>query len=175
MGLSNGPTLTGEQLMDYERRKQEVSVKAVEEQHLLQQQQRQFKTEKQRIDDQKSKIDRLREEESETLDNLRQANEEKAALSAEVGNMNDQLEVRQNELKQLENERITIHQREVQLNEKLQEVLNKLMEASVTQQESEKDTRFNESIATMKQIYPSKLNPTISCSTLINLFIRRPW
>lgn len=67
------------------------------------------------------------------------------------------MNARQEELRQLENERVSIHQREVQLNEKLQETLNKLMEASVTQQESEKDTRFNESIAIMKQIYPSKL------------------
>lgn len=154
-GLTNGPTLTGSQLMDYERRKQEVSIKAVEEQHLLQQYQRQFKTEKQRIDDQKSKIEKLQLAESETVDDLRQANEEKAALTDEAEHIQERLSVRQSELKVLETERTTTHQKEVQLNEKLQEILNKLMEASVTQQESDKDTRFNESIATLKQIYPN--------------------
>ncbi|CEP08833.1 hypothetical protein [Parasitella parasitica] len=155
LGLANGPTLTGAQLMDYERRKQEVSIKAVEEQHLLQQYQRQFKTEKQRADDQQSKIERLQISETETIDALRQANEEKAALTHEAENIQERLSVRQSDLKMLENERLTTHQREVQLNEKLQEVLNKLMEASVTQQESEKDSRLTESIATLKQIYPS--------------------
>lgn len=154
-GLTNGPTLTGAQLMDYERRKQEVSIKAVEEQHLLQQYQRQYKTEKQRLDEQKSKMDRLETSASETMDALRQANEEKAALTHEAENIQERLGVRQSELKMLENERTTTHQREVQLNEKLQQVLNKLMEASVTQQESEKDSRFNESVATLKQIYPN--------------------
>jgi structural maintenance of chromosome 1 len=154
--LRNGPTLTPAQLMDYERRKQELSIKAVEEQQQLQQLQRQFKTEKQRIDDKKSKIDQLKESESENVDSLRQAEEERAVLTMDAENLTEQLSVRSSELKILENERITVHQREVQLNEKLQEVLNKLMEASVTQQESDKDTKFNESVAVMKQIYPSK-------------------
>lgn len=155
LGLTQGPTLTGAQLMDYERRKQEVSIKAVEEQQMLQQYQRQFKTEKQRIDDQKSKIERLQTSEAETLDSLRQANEEKAALTHEAENIQERLSVRQSELKLLETERTTTHQREVQLNEKLQNVLNKLMEASVTQQESEKESKFNESVKMLKQIYPN--------------------
>ncbi|KAI7901410.1 RecF/RecN/SMC [Cokeromyces recurvatus] len=154
-GLTNGPTLTGAQLMDYERRKQEVSIKAVEEQHQLQQLQRQHRTEKQRMDDKKSKMDQLREAESKALDDLRQANEEKSALTLDAESLSEQLNVRQAELKKLELERIAIHQREVELNEKLQVVLNKLMEASVTQQESEKDIKFNESVTVLKQIYPN--------------------
>ncbi|KAL9558398.1 hypothetical protein MBANPS3_000941 [Mucor bainieri] len=154
-GLANGPVLTGAQLMDYERRKQEVSIKAVEEQHLLQQYQRQYKTEKQRLDEQQSKMEKLQAAEAETLDALRQANEEKATLTLEAETIQERLGVRQSELKKLEHERTTTHQRETKLNEKLQEVLNKLMEASVTQQESDKDSRFNESVATLKQIYPN--------------------
>lgn len=154
--LRNGPTLTSAQLMEYERRKQELSVQAVEEQHQLQQLERQYKTEKQRIDDKKSKIDELKESEAENTDSLRQAEEEKAALTIDAENITDQLTERTVELNKLENERTTVHQREVSLNEKLQETLNKLMEASVTQQESDKDTKFNESVAVMKQIYPSK-------------------
>ncbi|KAI8098139.1 SMCs flexible hinge [Gilbertella persicaria] len=153
--LTHGPSLTPAQLLDYEKRKQEVSVRAVEEQHQLQQYQRQYKTEKQRLEDKKSKMDQLRESESQAVDDLRQANEEKAALSMDAENLQERLTVRQTELKQLENERTTVHQREVFLNEKLQETLNKLMEASVTQQESDKDTKFNESVSVLKQIYPN--------------------
>lgn len=142
--------------MNYERRKQDVSIQAVEEQHQLQQLERQYKTENQRIEDKKSKIEQLKESESESLDSLRQAEEEKAALTIDAENINGQLVVRTSELNKLENERTTVHQREVHLNEKLQETLNKLMEASVTQHESDKDTKFNESVAVMKQIYPSK-------------------
>lgn len=149
--------------MDYQRRKQEVSIKAVEEQHLLQQQQRQFKTDRQRIDNETSKIEKLKEGESETLDTLRQANEEKVALTLEAENIKEQLNVRQADLKKLEHERTTVYQREVYLNEKLQETLNKLMEASVTRQESEKDSRFNESITVMKQIYPSMCSLLFFC------------
>ncbi|KAI8977063.1 RecF/RecN/SMC [Mycotypha africana] len=152
--LSNGITLTSSQLADYEKRKQEVSMKAFEEQQMLQQYQRQYKTEKQILDDKKAKIDRLREDETSMSDNLRQANEEKAAFITNAENINEQLNVRQQELKQLEEERIRTHQRETELNELLQDTLNKLMEASVTQSESEKDTKFNESVSVLKQIYP---------------------
>lgn len=154
--MTNGPTLTAAQLLDYERRKQELSVKAVEEQQQVQQLERQFKTEKQRIDDKKNKIDQLRDSESENIDSLRQAEEEKAALTIEAENLTEQLAVRRSELTLLENERTSVHTREVKLNEELQIVLNKLVVASVTQQESDKDTKFNESVAIMKQIYPSK-------------------
>lgn len=140
--------------MDYERRKQEVSIKAVEEQQQLQQLQRQFKTESQRIADQKSKIEQLKESEQENMDSLRQLEEEKAALSLESDQLSEQLHLRSSELHQLETERNQVHARELELNEKLQQTLNKLMEASVTQQESDKDTKFNESVAVMKQIYP---------------------
>jgi structural maintenance of chromosome 1 len=141
--------------MDYQRRKQEVSIKAVEEEHLLQKQQRKFKTDKQRLDNEASKIEKLKEAESDTLDVLRQANEEKVALTLDAENITEQLNIRQADLKKLEYERTTVHQREIHLNEKLQETLNKLMEASATRQESEKESRFNESVAVMKQIYPS--------------------
>ncbi|KAI8377051.1 hypothetical protein EDC96DRAFT_250036 [Choanephora cucurbitarum] len=151
----SGPSLTATQLADYESRKQEVSIRAVEEQHQLQQFQRQFKTEKQRLDDKRSKLEKLKESESQAMDDLRQANEEKSMLTVEAENIQERLTIRQTELNQLENERTTVHQREVFLNEKLQETLNKLMEASVTQQESDKDTRFNESVAVLKQIYPN--------------------
>lgn len=159
--------------MDYERRKQELSVKAVEEQHQLQQLERQFKTENQRIEDKKSKIEQLKESEAENLDALRQAEEEKATLTIDAENITDQLKERTAELNKLEDERTTVHQREVFLNEKLQETLNKLMEASVTQQESDKDTKFNESVAIMKQIYPSKyLTFGYSFAVLITTFNR---
>lgn len=45
-------------------------------------------------------------------------------------------------------------QREIQLNEKLQETLNRLMQAKAEQRESEKETRFKECLNMMKQIFP---------------------
>ena len=50
-----------------------------------------------------------------------------------------------------------ISQREVELNEQLQEVLNKLMEAKIGQKESEKESKFNECLNLMKQIFPGKM------------------
>lgn len=48
-------------------------------------------------------------------------------------------------------------QREIQLNEKLQETLNRLMQAKAEQRESEKETRFKECLNMMKQIFPGTI------------------
>lgn len=49
---------------------------------------------------------------------------------------------------------LCVSQREIQLNEKLQETLNRLMQAKAEQRESEKETRFKECLNMMKQIFP---------------------
>ncbi|KAI8976004.1 hypothetical protein BDB01DRAFT_844638 [Pilobolus umbonatus] len=145
--------LTTQQLSEYEQLKQQVSQRAVNEQHRIQQLQRQRKTEKQRIDDQQSQLDRLREEETLAVDDLRKATEDRETIVFEANTTADQLNIRKAELKKLEYERTSIYQREVYLNEELQITLNKLMEASIVQRKSDKDTKFNESLSMMKQIY----------------------
>ncbi|KAI8886812.1 hypothetical protein K501DRAFT_243409 [Backusella circina FSU 941] len=152
--IGNGPSLSNEQLQEYEQKKQEVNNRAVEQLLQLDQHQRQYKTEQQRVDDMKSKIEQFRETESQIQNDMRQAEDNRTTMASMAESTTEQLNARRAELVGLENERINIHQREVELNERLQNVLTQLLEARVVQQESEKETRMKESLAMMKQLFP---------------------
>jgi structural maintenance of chromosome 1 len=120
----------------------------------LDQHQRQYKTEQQRVDDMKSKIEQFRDTETQILSDMRQAEDNKATMATMAETTTEQLDARKADLANLENERIKIHQREVELNEQLQDVLTQLLDATVVQQGSEKEARMKESLAMMKQLFP---------------------
>lgn len=150
------PQLTLQQAKDYERRKEEVNNNTAEEQQQLLQYQRQHRTQQQRANELRMKLESLQESEAETLSKIHDAEAEIAEITAEGEKKTSLLESRQAELSQIVDERETIHRREVELNDKLQKTLTKLLDANLTLQDTENDSKFNSSIATMKQIYPSK-------------------
>ncbi|PHZ08880.1 RecF/RecN/SMC protein [Rhizopus microsporus ATCC 52813] len=149
------PQLTLQQAKDYERRKEEVNNNTAEEQQQLLQYQRQRRTQQQRANELRMKLESLQESEAEILSKIHDAEAEVAEITAEGEKKTSLLESRQAELSQLVDERETIHRREVELNDKLQKTLTKLLDANLTLQDTENDSKFNNSIATMKQIYPN--------------------
>lgn len=155
------PQLTLQQAKDYERRKEEVNNNTAEEQQQLLQYQRQRRTQQQRANELRMKLESLQEAEAETLSKIHDAEAEVAEITAEGEKKTSLLESRQAELSQLVDEREAIHRREVELNEKLQKTLTKLLDANLTLQDTENDSKLNSSIATMKQIYPSKISKEI--------------
>lgn len=46
---------------------------------------------------------------------------------------------------------------ETEINEKLQDVHNKLLQANVDQRESERDAKMKETLATLQRIFPGQL------------------
>ncbi|KAG0167012.1 Structural maintenance of chromosomes protein 1 [Apophysomyces sp. BC1034] len=152
--LMQGPTLTPEQLTEYDACKQQVSIRSVEEGAQLQTLERQQKLEYENVEHKKSKLDESKTRLSQLAEDKRQTTEDGNALTADFEDVTKQLEIRRQELMSLEQERKTVHQKEVELNEKLQETLNKLLEAKTEQRESEKEIKFRESLAMMKQIFP---------------------
>ncbi|KAI8379663.1 RecF/RecN/SMC [Radiomyces spectabilis] len=150
----SGPSLTPDQLAEYEQLKQQVSVRAVDEQQQLSDLQRKYKLAHQNLEYQESKLHEYQNNEAQLLHDGRQLEETIHDLKAEGQQMTEQLEARKSELASLEQDRKTKHQREVKLNEDLQEVLNKLLKIKADQQETAKESKFKESLVMMKQIYP---------------------
>lgn len=148
--------MTLQQAKEYERRKEEVNNKATEDQQQLYQFQRQHKTQQQRTNELQTKLESLEESEAETMQKIKDAEAEVIAITADGEKVTEKLQARQRELSNLVEERESIHRQEVELNEKLQKTLNRLLDANLTLQDTENNSRFNDSIATMKQIYPSK-------------------
>ncbi|KAF7730853.1 Structural maintenance of chromosomes protein 1 [Apophysomyces ossiformis] len=153
-GLTSGPVLTSEQIAEYEACKQQVSIRSVDETAQLQKLQRQQKLEYENVQHKKSKLDELKNRLSQLAEDKRQTTEDGNTLTADFEETTRQLEARRQQLVSLEQERKTVHQKEVELNEKLQETLNKLLEAKTEQRESDKEARFRESLAMMKQVFP---------------------
>ncbi|KAG1472974.1 hypothetical protein G6F56_001225 [Rhizopus delemar] len=149
------PQLTLQQAKEYERRKEEVNNKATEDQQQLYQFQRQHKTQQQRTNELQTKLESLEESEAETMQKIKDAEAEVIAITADGEKVTEKLQARQRELSNLVEERESIHRQEVELNEKLQKTLNRLLDANLTLQDTENNSRFNDSIATMKQIYPN--------------------
>ncbi|KAI8089897.1 RecF/RecN/SMC [Halteromyces radiatus] len=149
-----GPHLTAEQMTTYEQLKQAVNVESNKEQEQISNLQQKRKLVVQEIDRQKSKLAQLEASGVRYKDDRQQVMEHGNALTEDKLKISKQLEVRQQELSSLEQQRVDIHRREVVLNEQLQGILNQLMEAKVMQQESDKDTKFKESLAQMKQLHP---------------------
>ncbi|KAI9499732.1 RecF/RecN/SMC [Zychaea mexicana] len=153
-GLVQGPILTPEQIEEYEQLKQQVSIRAVNEEHQLENLRRQHRMEQENLKRIGSKTEEFQTRKAQLLEDQRQLNEDGNALTAEAQTVSQELQVRKKELEALEHERKTTHQREVELNEQLQTILNKLMEAKIGQKESEKESKFTECLNLMKQIFP---------------------
>lgn len=60
----------------------------------------------------------------------------------------------QHELQNLNNERIKVEKTELELNEKLTNTMNQLMEAKLDQRESEKEQRLKETLSSLMRIFP---------------------
>ncbi|KAI7867501.1 RecF/RecN/SMC [Spinellus fusiger] len=149
-----GPVLTPDQMVEYQQLKQQVSRQAVEEQQQYQTLQRQHKMEVEDVGHQRSKLEESKTRLNQLVEDRRQVTEDSTLLVADHAALDKQLAVRKQEASGLARERTSIYRKEVELNEKLQQTLNKLLEVNADQRESDKERRMNESLAMMKQIFP---------------------
>ncbi|KAI9263440.1 RecF/RecN/SMC [Phascolomyces articulosus] len=138
----------------YILRKQQVNIQAVNEKQQLENLKRQYRMEQEHLKQTNSKTEEFQARKVQLLEDQRQLIEDGDALTSEAQTLAEELEKQKKTLETLENERQSTHKREVELNEQLQDVLNKLMEAKIGQKESEKETKFNECLNLMKQIFP---------------------
>ncbi|KAG0331981.1 Structural maintenance of chromosomes protein 1 [Podila humilis] len=60
----------------------------------------------------------------------------------------------QQELQNLDSERLRVEKTEIELNEKLTNTLNQLMEAKLDQHESEREQKFKDNLSSLKRIFP---------------------
>ncbi|CAD0090340.1 unnamed protein product [Aureobasidium mustum] len=75
-------------------------------------------------------------------------------LTSTIRSINNEADSKKKEFNTLTSERLRSAQKHTEIEEKLQEVLRKLNDASVSQRESEKETRARETVAAMKRIFP---------------------
>ncbi|KAF9100480.1 Structural maintenance of chromosomes protein 1 [Mortierella sp. GBA35] len=149
-----GVTLSQEDLAVYSAKKEEVALRTVAQSQQLGQLKRNIKAQreensrlKEAVSELETKRGRLGEQEQSLLDHQRKVESHIAQV------LQDQAKA-QHELSNLTNERSRIEKTENELNEKLTNILNQLMEAKLDQRESEKEQRLKETISSLKRIFP---------------------
>ncbi|KAF9340418.1 Structural maintenance of chromosomes protein 1 [Linnemannia elongata] len=151
---ARGVTLNQEDMATYSSKKEEVALRTVAQTQQLGQLKRSIKTErdensrlKAAVSELEAKKGRLSEQEQTLL------NHQKNVESHIAKVLQDQAKA-QNELNNLTNERSRIEKTETELNEKLTNILNQLMEAKLDQRESEKEQKLKETLSSLKRIFP---------------------
>ncbi|KAG4304546.1 hypothetical protein PORY_001939 [Pneumocystis oryctolagi] len=79
---------------------------------------------------------------------------QKSEVNAKVSQLMQELEKEKNNLEAVQCSRIRIAQKEAELNEKLQECLNKLLQISTDKRESERELKTKDIVNTLKRIFP---------------------
>ncbi|KAK3837924.1 MAG: condensin complex subunit SMC1 [Linnemannia elongata] len=151
---ARGVTLSQEDMAIYSTKKEEVALRTVAQTQQLGQLKRNIKTEREEnsrskaaVSELEAKKGRLSEQEQSLL------NHQKNVESHIAKVLQDQAKA-QHELTNLTNERSRIEKTETELNEKLTNILNQLMEAKLDQRESDKEQKLKETLSSLKRIFP---------------------
>lgn len=149
-----GVALNEADQQEYNKLKEEVSRRSSAEQLRLDNLQRQRKTEAEAVNSLKGKFEGFEwqlqtlESESQTLA------ERKSTADATIQSASKDIDRKKKELNALTSERLRISQMRTELEEKLQVVLKKLLEADDGKKQSEKEIRAKELISALKRIFP---------------------
>ncbi|KAH8082807.1 cohesin complex subunit psm1 [Cristinia sonorae] len=146
-------SLSEESLEEYRRLKAQASILAVDERQSLETLSRDEKTTgraltqlREKKENFVAKRDRLKEEQTTLTDR-------RSELEAKVKQLYDDLTKAKQELDNQQSERTRITQLEVEANEKLLDVHEKLLQAGVEQRESERDVKFKETLQNLQRLF----------------------
>ncbi|CAM0136232.1 unnamed protein product [Umbelopsis sp. WA50703] len=148
-----GAVLDAGQIEEYNARKQQVSNQAVYEKHQLSNLQRQYKANQEVLSRMAEKLTDIRDRQSHLVTEEKTLIDYTHDVEVQISDTTKGLAVKRAELESLRREQAGILEKEQQLNEKLQDTLNRLMQAKIDQNESEKEIRFKECLQNLKQIY----------------------
>ncbi|KAB8077535.1 RecF/RecN/SMC [Aspergillus leporis] len=149
-----GVQLSEADQQEYNRLKEEVNKRSSAEQLNLENLRRQMKTEAEAYNSLKSKFEST-EWQLKTLESDTQSlTERKSSSNDTVKTTSKDIERKKKDLNALTSERLRISQMRTELEEKLQVVLKKLLEADDGKKQTERELRTKELISTLKRIFP---------------------
>ncbi|KAK8869753.1 hypothetical protein IAR55_000321 [Kwoniella newhampshirensis] len=131
-----GITLSGDDLDEYRRLRATANNQAVRERQQLESLRREQKT--------------LRDALASVEDKIQQARRQRDKLTGEI----DSLAEREENLDHAQAERRRINMRETEINERLQDTYNKLLQAGVDKRETEREVKLKETLASLKRVFP---------------------
>jgi len=105
----------------------------------------------------RSEIERLSEREEEVSSYNVSKYIADGQTSEKVTSLSTQADEIKTEIDRAQEERIRIRQKETEINERLQDVFNKLLQAGVDKSESQREAKLKETLSNLKRVFPGKL------------------
>ncbi|KAL1999659.1 hypothetical protein VTN02DRAFT_4208 [Thermoascus thermophilus] len=149
-----GGQLSDADLQEYNRLKDVVNKKSSAEQLKLDHLRRQRKTEAETVNSLKSKFESSEWQLKSLESDMQALVERRSAIGDTIETTSRDIDRKKKELNALTSERLRISQMRTELEEKLQVVLKKLLEADDGKKQNEKELRAKEMISTLKRIFP---------------------
>ncbi|KAF9583357.1 Structural maintenance of chromosomes protein 1 [Lunasporangiospora selenospora] len=154
MDKSRGVVLDQEEIVLYSSRKEEAALRTVSQAQQLGQLKRGLKRTREEHGRLTETIDELSQKNSRLRDQDQVLSEHQRKTESQIAQILQDQAKTQQELQTIANERNRIEKTELDLNEKLTNTLNQLMEAKLDQRESEKEQKLKDMLRSLKQIFP---------------------
>jgi structural maintenance of chromosome 1 len=149
-----GKQLSDADLQEYNKLRGEVTKRAASDQMEVDKINRQLKTDEESANSLKSRIEVSQAQLHKLQGDIKELTDRKTDLSSQLKQSQKDNEGKKKELNQLSSERLRTAQKRTELEEKLQDVLQKLADADTGRRESERESRMRETVAALKRIYP---------------------
>jgi len=149
-----GRELSEADLQQYHRLREDVIKRTSADQIQVDNLTRQQKADEETVKSLKSKVDTFEYQTQKLREELDEINERKDTTNGEIKQTTKDVSAKKKTLNQRTSERLRSAQLRTEKDEKLQEVLNKLLEAEDGRKQNEKEVRLRVTVADMKRIFP---------------------
>ena len=149
-----GRELTTADLQRYNKMKEEVNKMTSADQTQVDRLNRQQKADEETVKSLKSKVDSVDWQAQKLSEELVEIGERKDSVSSQIKQTTKEINGKKKIFHEHTSERLRLAQLRAEKDEKLQEVLTKLLEAEDGRKQNEKDLRLKATVADMKRIFP---------------------
>jgi structural maintenance of chromosome 1 len=149
-----GGQLSDADLQQYSKLKEEVNKRSSNDQIRVDNLKRQRAAEEGMVINLKSTVDNIAWQLNSLETDMNNVEDRKSATSEIVQQVAQEIDEKKKALNAMTSERLRITQMRTELEEKLQDVLKKLIDADDGRKQNEKEVRMKETIATLKRIFP---------------------
>lgn len=150
----SGASLTSGDMEEYRKLKNEANQAASRNRDEVAKVKRQMKTVSENVVNYQEKLYDHERRQRSLVDSLSVATNNREEMQNQLGNLTEELEGARSALQKVQQQRLDNSRQEKTLNEKLQEVLEKLSEHSAVERETHKELKIKENVATLKRIFP---------------------
>lgn len=153
-GQQQGRMLSESDLQDYNRLKEDATSKTSEDQSNADNLSRQHRADRETLQSLKSTVESFEYRQTRLKEDLEKSKEEQKTVRTDSKKTQEEIDTKKKQANSLSSEKRRIVQLRTELEEKLQQVLTKLLDAEDGRQQSHKEAQMKAVIADMKRIFP---------------------